>query len=145
MKPMTMKTSPCQLAAALTLLMFALPDSAVAHGGRGYGGRGFGRSRHDHAGHSYTEWFASPGVKDWAAYIAQEDLKSGRTRQRILTVQRSLAAQGFYRGPKNGVLDAETRRAIKRFQGSDDQPVTGNLDAGTWVALGFKAADGPRR
>lgn len=125
--------------------LFVVPDAAVARGfGRG-GGRGFGRSRHDHAGHFFNVRFEGVVVKDWAAYVAQEDLKSGRTRQRILTAQRSLAAQGFYRGPKNGVLDAETRRAIKRFQGSDDQPVTGNLDANTWVALGLKAADGPAR
>lgn len=123
--------------AALAVAMCVAPDAAVARG-RG-GGRGFGR--HDHAGHSFNVRFEGVVVENWAKHIAEEDLKSGRTRQRILAVQRSLAGQGIYRGPKNGVLDAATRRAIQRFQGSEDLPVTGAIDALTWVALGFKASD----
>jgi len=123
-------------------MVLAASDPAFARGfGRGSGGRGFARSRHDHSGHFFGTRFEGITVHDWSSYIAQEDLKSGRTRQRILTVQRSLAGQGLYRGPRNGVLNDATRSAIKRFQGSEDLPVTGQIDAFTWVALGFKTDD----
>lgn len=142
-----MKTVPPALMKR-ALILFAVMLAAVSadasargFGRGGYGGRGFGRSRHDHAGHFFSVRFEGTVVKDWKSYVVQEDLKSGRTRQRILAVQRSLAAQGIYRGPKNGVLDAATRRAIQRFQGSEDIPVTGAIDAFTWVALGFKTSD----
>lgn len=41
---------------------------------------------------------------------------SALTRDVISTLQRALAARGFYSGEANGMLDAETRTAIRAFQ-----------------------------
>ncbi|WP_264210331.1 peptidoglycan-binding domain-containing protein [Leisingera thetidis] len=43
----------------------------------------------------------------------------------IRTVQRALAARGFYRGPVHGQMDMATRKAVQRFQA----PL--GLDSGT--------------
>ncbi|MGO4852049.1 peptidoglycan-binding domain-containing protein [Phaeovulum sp. W22_SRMD_FR3] len=57
---------------------------------------------------------------------------SGQTR---LIVEQRLAAQGLKPGKVDGVFDAETRRAIRRYQNARGLPVSGYLNEGTVVRL----------
>lgn len=117
--------------------------SGRSHAGRGFGSghvrgvRGGGRGG-NHANHFTARHFDGLVVNNWNAYVAESDARSGRTRARILAVQRSLAAQGFYNGPRDGVLDARTRVAIQRFQGSEDLPANGAVDDSLLNALGLQ-------
>lgn len=135
----------CIIVACGILLM---PEPASARGFRNQGGRGhswsIGRSHSAHGGTSvYSGPFYGPVINDWAAYVAQEDMKSGRTHARILAVQQSLSGQGFYRGPRDGVFNNDTRRAIQRFQGSDAMGVTGIIDATLIESLGLDSQLAP--
>jgi carboxyl-terminal processing protease len=53
----------------------------------------------------------------------------------ILAVQRTLAQLGYYDGPLDGVVDLETKKAIRWFQSVDRLPVTGEIDPATLRAL----------
>jgi hypothetical protein len=55
--------------------------------------------------------------------------------QQLVTVQRALAAGGYYRGPIDGELDASTRAAVARFQSAARLPETGLLDGETLARL----------
>lgn len=57
---------------------------------------------------------------------------SGQTR---LIIEQRLAAQGLKPGKVDGVFDAETRRAIRRYQNARGLPVSGYLNEGTVVRL----------
>lgn len=50
-------------------------------------------------------------------------------------VQARLANRGYYRGEISGVLDEETRDAIRRFQADRGLAVTGEADSATQAAL----------
>lgn len=56
-----------------------------------------------------------PRRENWYEIICNADV----TPEFIASVQRALAARGFYRGPVTGVLDMRTRSAIGRFQLSE--------------------------
>lgn len=56
---------------------------------------------------------------------------------------------GYYDGPKTGVMDRQTRRAISKFQADQKLIATGDLDFDTWErlqerALGFPTLTEPR-
>jgi peptidoglycan hydrolase-like protein with peptidoglycan-binding domain len=57
---------------------------------------------------------------------------SGQTR---LIIEQRLAAQDLKPGKVDGVFDAETRRAIRRYQNARGLPVSGYLNEGTVVRL----------
>ncbi len=59
-----------------------------------------------------------------------------QTPEFIATLQRALAARGFYRGTPTGRMDVATRAAIRRYQGTQglDSPV---LSLATARALGL--------
>lgn len=48
-------------------------------------------------------WFETPCPQDLTA-------------ERVASVQRALKARGYYKGPVNGMMDARTRRAIRKYQ-----------------------------
>ena len=121
---------------AAGLLLMLKP--APARGGC----RDFGADGLNHANHTRSTRFYGPVIRNWEAYVAESDARSGRTRARILAVQRSLAGQGIYSGPRHGVL--ATRRAIQRFQGSDGLPATGVIDRTLINALGLDRSLEPR-
>ncbi len=60
---------------------------------------------------------------------------------RIRAAQSELAKQEYYRGPINGTLDDETRRALFEFQVDRRLSGTGNLDGRTAQALGLTTSD----
>ena len=55
----------------------------------------------------------------------------------VAPVQEQLARQGYYRGEIDGIFDAETRRAVVRYQSDHSLRMTGNLNADTLRALGL--------
>jgi hypothetical protein len=55
----------------------------------------------------------------------------------ISAVQAQLAAQGYYRGPIDGVYGPQTRTALTRYQSSRGLQVTGTLSPATLRALGL--------
>ncbi len=54
----------------------------------------------------------------------------------IKKLQESLRDKGYYSGQVDGVLGPRTRAAIRRYQKSENPPVTGRLDAQTAGKLG---------
>lgn len=56
---------------------------------------------------------------------------------RIRAAQQALAAQNYYRGPINGVLNDATQRALFQFQSDRGLNATGNLDFRTAQTLGL--------
>jgi peptidoglycan hydrolase-like protein with peptidoglycan-binding domain len=60
------------------------------------------------------------------------------SRSDIKKAQQSLADKGYDPGPVDGVLGAQTRRAIGQYQKAEDLPVTEHLDAKTASRLGVE-------
>ena len=52
-----------------------------------------------------------------------------------LRKQSELARRGYYRGQINGVIDSDSRQAIRAFQKAQGLPVTGLIDPGVLRAL----------
>ena len=52
-------------------------------------------------------------------------------------VQRSLAQQGYYYGPIDGILGPGTRSAIQRYQIDHGLAVTATIDEQTLATLGM--------
>jgi hypothetical protein len=50
-------------------------------------------------------------------------------------VQSKLARRGYYHGQTNGVIDSDSRPAIRAFQKGQGLPVTGLIDPGVLKAL----------
>ena len=50
-------------------------------------------------------------------------------------VQSELARRGYYHGQINGVIDSDTRQAIRAFQKAQGLPVTGLINPGVLRAL----------
>ena len=61
--------------------------------------------------------------------------------ERVRAAQQALAQMNYYRGPVNGQLDDETRRALFQFQVDRGLSGTGNLDGRTAQALGINPAN----
>jgi peptidoglycan hydrolase-like protein with peptidoglycan-binding domain len=50
------------------------------------------------------------------------------TTDQIKEAQEGLAKAGFYKGKPTGQFNADTRKALKRYQKKNNLPVTGQLD-----------------
>lgn len=134
---------------ALALIVLFVPETAEARRSRrirvptygSYGLRGGVRST-----------FIAPNVPYRRSYGLSSAPAHGQTARRpsrhtseccwedrstARAVQRSLRAQGYYRGPIDGDVGPMTRRAIKRFQGAEDMETTGEIDGFLIVALGI--------
>jgi hypothetical protein len=61
---------------------------------------------------------------------------SAADRGDIKKMQETLRDKGYAPGPIDGVLGAQTHRAISQYQKSENLPVTGHLDAQTAGKLG---------
>jgi len=71
-------------------------------------------------------------------YYDQNGYESGQyTDSTVAAVQEQLAKKGYYRGEIDGVVGAQTRRAIARYQGRHGLRVTGALTSDTLEALGL--------
>ena len=55
----------------------------------------------------------------------------------IVAAQERLALQGYYRGETDGVLSAETQKAIRRYQNTNGLRQTGDLDSDTLAVMGL--------
>ena len=49
------------------------------------------------------------------------------TKEQIKEAQEGLKKAGFYKGDTTGVFNADTRKALKKYQKSNKLPVTGKL------------------
>ena len=72
-------------------------------------------------------WFETPCPQDL-------------TVQRVASVQRALKARGYYKGPVNGMMDARTRRAIRKYQAPQGLN-SGILSLAAMQKLGLEAYD----
>jgi hypothetical protein len=73
------------------------------------------------------------------AQINQQAYTSPET---IRAAQVALRDRGFYNGAINGVLNVQTRNAIRQFQRQSNLPLTGELDFNTARALGITSSRG---
>jgi peptidoglycan hydrolase-like protein with peptidoglycan-binding domain len=55
----------------------------------------------------------------------------------VAQLQSQLAANGFYRGPIDGILGSTTLSSVRAFQQSASLPATGTVDAQTAAMLGL--------
>jgi len=55
----------------------------------------------------------------------------------IIAAQERLVRQGYYRGEADGVLSAETQKAIRRYQNTNGLRQTGYLDSDTLAVMGL--------
>jgi hypothetical protein len=55
----------------------------------------------------------------------------------IAAAQDRLASQGYYHGETDGVLSAETQKAIRRYQSTNGLRQTGDLDSDTLAVMGL--------
>jgi peptidoglycan hydrolase-like protein with peptidoglycan-binding domain len=69
--------------------------------------------------------------------ISPEKLKTGQIHQ----IQQSLNDKGFSVGTVDGEWGPRTEDALKKFQGSNNMPSSGQLNANTIVALGLNGSD----
>lgn len=60
------------------------------------------------------------------------------TYKEVAAVQAELQRRGYFNSSPSGVLDAETREALRTFQKETELAVTGRIDRATLVALGVK-------
>jgi hypothetical protein len=113
-------------------------------GGRAsaFAGRGFydGFHRHDFR-HDHDRFFTGD-YSYYGPYYGYDDPyddylsdKVGENSETIIAVQNELAKLGYYHGPIDGVIGAETRKAISWFQSNDKLSVTGRIDGPTLRAL----------
>ncbi len=61
--------------------------------------------------------------------------RAGASSGAVMETQRALAARGFDPGPTDGVMGAQTQRALADYQRSSNLPVTGQADPATRAAL----------
>lgn len=140
---MRIPTPTLRLAPALT---FCLCDSAQA--------LSLPRQRGGRLGTHHTSWTRSPrpNKHNFAVTTGRFTGKiispseegspaAESSRGTVLAVQRSLAANGYYRGPHDGLTGPLTRRAVARFQGHEDLAVTGEIDGFLINALGLREAE----
>jgi len=74
-------------------------------------------------------------VKEVEAGIAKARKKPEEFRQMVATVQAVLGTYGFGTGPFDGLLDEKTRLALRKYQQVRQLPVTGDINAATFLAV----------
>ena len=62
--------------------------------------------------------------------------ETNATPEKIMEIQRALKSAGFNPGPLNGVLRAQTMKAVNQYQQANNLPVDGFLNLDTVKALG---------
>jgi Putative peptidoglycan binding domain len=87
----------------------------------------------------YDSGYYDPDVDQGEQYYNQNGYESSDQNidSTVVAAQDLLARRGYYRGQIDGVLDAETRRAIARYQSNHGLRVTGYLTTDTLQALGL--------
>lgn len=80
-----------------------------------------------------------PNVVNDSDIETQSGTNTTFDKKTIKQVEKALKAKNLFTGKVDGVLDAETTSAIRRFQTDNGIIVTGQLDARTLDALGVKS------
>lgn len=102
--------------------------------GNGYSGPGYYYGPQD-----ADYFYEAPGVSYYRTIETIPRRYEGSSRVSLeVTVQRSLARRGYYRGPIDGDLGPMSRRAIARFQQDEGLRPTGSLSRSTLEALGIR-------
>jgi peptidoglycan hydrolase-like protein with peptidoglycan-binding domain len=65
--------------------------------------------------------------------------------ERVRSAQRVLQDRGYYRGPIDGLMTPEMRRAVWNFQKDSGFRLSGRLESQTMAALGLAPATAPPR
>ena len=73
-------------------------------------------------------WAQTEEAQKPAAEAAPEVPPLVITNKEVAAVQAELQRRGYYRNTPNGVLDGETRAAIKTYQKENEQAETGSID-----------------
>lgn len=73
-------------------------------------------------------WAQTEEAQKPTAEPAQEVPPLVITNKEVAAVQAELQRRGYYRNTPNGVLDGETRAAIKMYQKENEQAETGSID-----------------
>ncbi len=69
--------------------------------------------------------------------VGERNLYWGNQGEDVRLVQQKLINWGYLSGPADGIYGAKTFAAVQLFQRRNGLPVTGNVDAATFRALGF--------
>lgn len=64
-------------------------------------------------------------------------MSNAEFKANVESAQRQLKQKGLYTGRINGIMDANTETAIRKFQENSGMNVTGRLDQNTMNSLGF--------
>ena len=70
------------------------------------------------------------------AVTPSEEKSAVLDQQGIKKVQETLHDKGYYKGKVDGILGPQTRAGIRKYQKSENLPVTGHLDGETSGKLG---------
>lgn len=65
-----------------------------------------------------------------------EENSSGISRQEVMQIQTALEQHGYEPGNVDGVMDNDTRAAIREFQADNQKTITGEVDRETAALLG---------
>jgi hypothetical protein len=90
--------------------------------------------------YGYDPGYYGPNVSEDEEYYDQNnyDVTVQSADSIVANAQEKLAQQGYYRGEIDGILGAETSRAIARFQSDQGLRVTGVLTRDTIQELGLR-------
>lgn len=75
-----------------------------------------------------------------AVFLLALSFAAARADDLVLSVQSSLARQGYYSGDLDGAWGSQTSAAVRRFQIAKELRPTGELNPATLNALGIKQA-----
>jgi hypothetical protein len=94
-------------------------------------------NRYDHYQYAFPYWwYADYGYRYDDTYHDFGPAYDGRYWQDLATkVQSELARRGYYHGQINGVIDSNSRQAIRAFQKAQGLPETGLIDPGVLRSL----------
>jgi Putative peptidoglycan binding domain len=87
-----------------------------------------------------VEWTVPIAAGDGERELEAAERGAGLTREARRAAEEALNALGFDAGSEDGVFDARTRRAIRRFQAAEGFPETGYLTRNEALTLSVYAA-----
>jgi hypothetical protein len=97
---------------------------------------------YDYYAYDYPYEYDSGAYEGDSDYYSQSAYDSSEqyADSTVAAAQEQLARQGYYRGEIDGIVGAETRRAVVRYQGDHGLRVTGTINTDTLRVLGLPRA-----
>jgi hypothetical protein len=115
---------------AVNPLALARPKGVASnHGDHDYG------FDHDHRYFASPYWWYNGYRYEYAPYDSDPAYDSRDWQDLAMKVQSELARRGYYHGQINGVIDSNSRQAIRAYQKAQGLPETGLIDAGVLRSL----------